>query len=249
MKQLKFLILICLTAFLLFFISSCNSGSEKKAEEPTTAAADTTKAVTPAVETPAPAPAAKPANVLVIKHKVANYAKWKALYDSHDSVRLSYGLHNYVVSRGLDDSNTVMIALHMDDAAKAKAFTELADLKATMKKGGVLGMPTFSFIDVQMIDTSVNAQTRVRVTHKVKDWDAWKKEFDSHKQARMDAGLTDRSVGYEIGNNHMVTMVFAVSDMKKAKDFMKSKDLKDKMAAAGVEGPPSFFYYKVAQKY
>lgn len=246
MKQLKFLIPICLTACLLFFISSCNSGSEKKAAEP--AAADTTAAVTPAGQTPVATPA-KPANVLIIKHKVANYAKWKALYDSHDSVRLAYGLHNYVVARGLDDSNTVMIALHMDDAAKAKAFTELADLKATMKKGGVMGMPTFSFIDVQMMDTSVNAQTRVRVTHKVKDWDAWKKEFDTHKQARMDAGLTDRSVGYEVGDNHMVTMVFAVSDMKKAKDFMNSKDLKDKMAAAGVEGPPSFFYYKVAQKY
>ena len=246
MKQLKFLIPICLTACLLFFISSCNSGSEKKAAEP--AAADTTAAVTPAVQTPVAAPV-KPPNVLVIKHKVANYAKWKVLYDAHDSVRLAYGLHNYVVSRGLDDSNIVMIALHMDDAAKAKAFTQLPNLKETMKKGGVLGTPTFSFIDVQMVDTSVNAQTRVRVTHKVKDWDAWKKEFDSHKQARMDAGLTDRSVGYEIGDNHMVSMVFAVSDMKKAKDFMNSKDLKDKMATAGVEGPPSFFYYKVAQKY
>ena len=245
MKLFRFLTTASVAACMLLFVSSCNSGSEKKAEEP--AAADTTAAVTHTVETPAPA--VKPPNVLVIKHKVANYAKWKTLYDAHDSVRLAYGLHNYVVARGLDDSNTVMIALHMDDAAKAKAFTQLADLKETMKKGGVMGMPTFSFIDVQMMDTSVNAQTRVRVTHKVKDWDAWKKAFDSHKQARMDAGLTDRSVGYEIGDNHMVSIVFAISDMKKAKDFMNSKDLKDKMAAAGVEGPPSFFYYKVAQKY
>ncbi len=247
MKLFRFLTTASVAACMLLFVSSCNSGSEKKAEEP--AAADTTAAVTHAVKTPAPAPAVKPPNVLVIKHKVANYAKWKVLYDGHDSVRLSYGLHNYVVSRGLDDSNMVMIALHMDDVAKAKAFVALPDLKETMKKGGVLGAPSISYIDVQMLDTSMNAQTRVRVTHKVKDWDAWKKAFDSHKQARMDAGLTDRSVGYEIGDNHMVSIVFAISDMKKAKDFINSKDLKDKMAEAGVVGPPSFFYYKVAQKY
>jgi len=32
-----------------------------------------------------------------------------------------------------------------------------------------------------------------------------------------------------------------VADVAKAKEFMKSKDLKDKMAEAGVEGAPSFF--------
>jgi hypothetical protein len=37
--------------------------------------------------------------------------------------------------------------------------------------------------------------------------------------------------------------------MSKAKAFMASKDLKDKMTAAGVEGPPSFWYYTVAKKY
>jgi hypothetical protein len=30
---------------------------------------------------------------------------------------------------------------------------------------------------------------------------------------------------------------------------MDSKELKDKMATAGVEGPPTFFYYTIAKKY
>ena len=248
MKPFKFLATCIVAGCMPFFISSCNSGTEKKAEEATSAVDTAMPVVEPAVQAAVATPV-KPPNVEVIKHKVANYAKWKAAYDAHDSVRLAYGLHNYVVSRGLDDSNMVMVALHMDDVAKAKAFAGLPDLKETMKKGGVLGVPSISYIDVQMLDTSVNAQTRVRVTHKVKDWDAWKKSFDSHKQARMDAGLIDRSVGYEIGDNHLVSIVFAVSDMKKAKDFMNSKDLKDKMAEAGVVDPPSFFYYNVVQKY
>ena len=106
------------------------------------------------------------------------------------------------------------------------------------------------FLDVVMNDSSaIEQNARVRVTHKVKDWDAWKKEFDDHKQARMDAGLIDRGVGYSDGDNHMVTLVFAITDMQKAKAFMKSKDLKDKMDKAGVVGAPTFFFYNIVQKY
>jgi hypothetical protein len=183
-------------------------------------------------------------------HKVANFAKWKLAYESHDSARLANGLHNYIVSRGVNDSNMVMVALKMDDANKAKEFTARPDLKTAMQKGGVTGMPSFNFVDVQTLDTTTNAQTtRVILTHKVKDWDAWKKEFDSHKQVRIDAGLTDRAVGYSVGDNHTVTVVCAVSDMKKAETFFKSPDLKEKMTKAGVVGPPTVFYYNVVQKY
>ncbi len=243
MKQIKFL-LTSVAASMLFLFFSCNQGGEKKEND---TAVDTTMAKTPA---PTPAPVSKPANTLIIMHKVANYAKWKLAYDSHDSARVANGLHNNIVARGVNDSNMVLIALRMDDATKAKEFTARPDLKTTMQKGGVIGMPSFNYVDVQMLDTSTNAQTtRVILTHKVKDWDAWKKEFDSHKQVRMDAGLRDRAVGYSVGDNHSVTVVCTVSDMKKAEAFFKSADLKEKMEKAGVEGPPTVFFYNVVQKY
>lgn len=101
-----------------------------------------------------------------------------------------------------------------------------------------------------MNDTTALQQTvRVMIKHKVKDWDAWKKAFDDHKQSRINAGLTDRVVAYTVGDNHMVTLVFAVTDMAKAKTFMNSKDLADKMKAGGVEGPPSIFFYNIVKKY
>jgi hypothetical protein len=65
----------------------------------------------------------------------------------------------------------------------------------------------------------------------------------------MYAGHADRLLAYEAGDNKSVTIVFMVSDMKKAKDFLASKDLKEKMAAAGVDGPPTAFFYKVSQQY
>lgn len=243
MKQLKFLAAMPIVA--AFCFSSCtNGGDEKKADTPA-AAPDTTK---PAVS----APPAKPSNLLVLIHKVANYDKWLTVFEADDSARVANGLTKYVIGRGLgNDSNTVMVALRMADVDKAKAFGNSPLLKEKMKMGGVTSAPEAFFEEPVYMDTTTLAPNvpRVMVTHKVKDWDAWKKEFDSHKQTRVDAGLVDRVVGHSVDDSHSVRIAFAINDMAKAKAFMASKDLKDKMAAAGVEGPPSFWYYTVAKKY
>ena len=247
MKRFKIWASITIAVSMVIFISSCNNGEDKKID---TAAADTTatKPMEPKME---PAAAAKPGNFLLITAKVASYRKWLLAYEGDDSVKMANGLTNYVVGRGLgSDSNTILVALKMADVAKAKAFASSALLKEKMKKSGVIGAPSsVNFVESVMMDSSANAPTRVIMTHKVKDWSAWKKEFDSHKQIRIDAGLSDRVVGHFVDDTHMVTLVFAITDLAKAKAFMASKDLKDKMAAAGVEGPPTVFYYTVAKKY
>ena len=186
---------------------------------------------------------------MIVISKVANYAKWLPGYESHDSVRLASGLHNRLVCRGTKDSNTVMVVLKMDDAAKAKEFAASPGLKERMKKAGVVGPPTISYVDMQMLDSTLTGMSRVLVTHKVKDWDAWKKVFDADKPNRVAAGLSDRALGYSVGDNHMVTMALAVSDMKKADDFSKSPELKKKMEEGGVVGAPTMFYYTVVKKY
>ena len=246
MKQRIFLAKNVIATFLALFLFSCNSGNEKKADEP---AMEPTTAK-PAETAPTPAPSPKLGNILIIQHKVANFTKWKVAYDSHDSIRHAHGLTNYILGRGTDNPNIVVIFLKMADVDKAKELVASPELKERMKKAGVLGMPTFTFLDVQMNDTSTIPQTaRVMMNHKVKDFDAWKKEYDSHKQVRIDAGMIDRGLGYNIGDNHMVGIVEAVTDIKKAKAFLRSKDLKDKMAAAGVESPPTILFYNIVNKY
>ena len=241
MKQFKFLAAVCFAGVMSFSMSSCNNGDDKKAGENT---GDSST-----VKVPEPAPA-KPANLMVFMHKVADFTKWKATYEAADSLKNAYGLHDYVLARGVKDTNMVMVVVKMDDDAKAKEFAALPALKAAMQKGGVISAPTISYLDVQMQDTTANtATTRVMITHKVKDWDAWKKVYDEDKPNRVNAGFTDRLLAYNVGDNHMVSMVLLVSDMKKAEDFSKSPELKAKMEVGGVEGPPTFFYYTIAKKY
>lgn len=243
MKQFKFLAAM-IAASITLLIYSCNGGGEKKVEATQTNSDTTTTMVEP--EAPP-----KPGNFLLVKQRVANYAKWLPTYEGNDSTRAANGLAKFVLGRGIgNDSNTVFVALKMTDVTKAKELTASKGMRDKMQKAGVIGTPSFTFLETVMLDKATDASTtRVLMMHKVKDWDAWKKEFDSHKQVRSDAGLADRAVGYSVGDNHMVTVVCAVSDMEKAKVFMASKDLKDKMAAAGVEGTPTIFFYDVVKSY
>lgn len=239
MKSNNFFAIAIITASTLLTFSACNSGGNAEKGN----AMDTTANKMEPVVT-------KPENTLIVIHKVANYAKWKPIFDSDDAAQKAHSLTKFTLGRGLEDSNMVLIAFKMPDTAQAKAFAASPELKAKMGKAGVVGAPSMTFYNVVMLDTTTNSvTTRVIMTHKVKDWDAWKKEFDSHKQTRIDAGMVDRAVGYSIDDNHIVTIVLAITDMAKAKAFFQSADLKEKMAKAGVEGKPTSFFYKVVETY
>ena len=85
--------------------------------------------------------------VFVIRHKVADYAKWRPAFDKHKQTQLAAGLTNPRVYHTLDDANDLTIVFDMADAAKAKAFAASKDLKARMEKAGVVGHPVFSYLE------------------------------------------------------------------------------------------------------
>ena len=191
-----------------------------------------------------------PENIMIVRHKVSDFAKWKTSYEAHDSLRLASGIHSYVIGRGVEDSNTVLVAVKVDDMAKAKAFAKDPSLKKAMQKGGVVGMPSFMYITATFQDTAtISSDMRSMTMFTVKDWDAWKNSFESHKQVRTDNGLADRVYGYDADDNHKVTLVVAVNDTAKASAFWKSDLLKQRRAESGVVGEPQRFTFRIVQRY
>ncbi len=245
MKRFNFLAVNTVALSLLTVFLSCGSGSDKKT---TDATEDTTMSKTDTTNTMVTEP--KPETFMIVQHKVANYSKWKPDYEAHDSVRRSNGLSSYAIGRGMDDPNSLIVYLKAEDLSKARAMANSPDLKTVMQKAGVIGAPTITYLDVVMNDTSsIDEKKRLLVTHRIKNWDDWKKVFDEHKSARIENGLIDRGLGYSDGDKQNVFIVFAVKDLKKAKEFLKSQDLKDKMAAGGVESPPTSFFYNIVETY
>ena len=248
MNQLKFYgKLLC--AATVFCLLSCGSSEDKTTTE--TTGADTT-ATTDAAATSPPVNTivTTPETMMVVRHKITDYDKWLASFEAHDSMKLANGLHNYVVGRSVEDPDMLLVATKADDIAKAKAFGKSTELKQAMQKSGVSGTPKIAFITSVYQDTAtINTDLRAMTMVTVKDWDAWRTSFESRRQDRLDAGLTDRVYGYDPDDNHKVAIVVAISDTAKANAFWNSAKLKEDMAKGGVIGKPERFMFRITKKY
>jgi len=251
MNQHKFSATLFCVA-LAFFLISCGGGSssEQKSTSDSTSTDTTATTTAPTTPTTTSTIVTTPQDMMVVTHKVKDFAKWKASYDANDSLKLAYGVHNYVVGRGAQDTSMVLVAVKVDDLNKAKAFGKSPSLKQAMQKGGVMGAPTIKFTTMVWQDTAIISTTaRVRSTFSVKDWDTWKRTFDSTMQLKTDNGLVPRAYGHDADDNHKVTLVAAIVDSTKASAFFKSDELKKRRAAGGVIGEPQRFIYNVVQRY
>jgi hypothetical protein len=85
--------------------------------------------------------------LMVIRHKVRNFANWKPAYDAHAPAREGAGLTKGRVYRSCDDPNEVVVLLDMADVETAKVFAESADLQTAKEQAGVVGMPALLFLD------------------------------------------------------------------------------------------------------
>jgi len=245
MKHTRLACMLLYVAIPFFFTSCGGGGTENKTSTDSTAADSATVAVTPKTTT-----ITTPQSMMVATHKVSNYAKWKTSYDAHDSARLVNGIHSYVIGRGEKDSNMVMVAVKVDDMAKAKAFAKDPSLKQAMQKGGVTGMPSFSFVTMTFQDTAtISSDLRSRTTFTVKDWDAWQKAFQEGEQQRKDNGIALRAYGHDADDDKKVVLVTAIMDTTKAYAYWKSDMLKQRRAASGVVGEPERFVYRVVKRY
>jgi hypothetical protein len=236
----KFLtpIIAALIAITLFSCNNSGKGDEQ------TKAPDTTAAVAPAPVIP---PVFSPFNLLIVKHKVADFDKWKDGYMAHDSMRRVSGITHAHIGRGMEDSNTVVVFDSIADVQKAKDFGSSPGLKEAMKKAGVVGMPTISMVNVIRSDAPPkDMNDRIMISHKVKDFDTWLKAYDAEgKAARLANGLMDRALARGIEDSNTVYIIFVVTDMAKAKARVTSPDLKKIMTDAGVISPPQAFWYKL----
>ena len=231
-------------------LASCGNNNSSDTDQTKTDSSTTT--ATPTESKPASVSTiiTTPQNMMVVMHKVANYPKWKAVYDADDTARTANGIHNYVIGRGLTDSNMVLVAVKIDDTTKAMAFGKSAALKKAMAKGGVIGTPKTIFYTTVYQDTAaIDSKLRSSVTFTVKDWDAWLNNFQTGAQQRKDNGIAVRSYGHDSNDPHKVRVVTALLDSAKAMAYFQSDSLKKRMQASGVTSKPDRFIFRVVQRY
>src|SRR5262245_55664569 len=82
--------------------------------------------------------------------------------------------------------------------------------------------------------------------HKVKDYRGWKKVFDGHASAQKAAGLTKPRVFRSADDPNEIIILMDYKDLKMAKAFGASADLKKTMETAGVVDKPTIHFVEQA---
>jgi hypothetical protein len=144
----------------------------------------------------------------------------------------------------------ILVALKIEDTAKAMAFAKNPALKKTMTKGGVIGAPKPIFYTTVYQDTAtIDSKLRSTVMFTVKDWDTWLNNFQTGAQERANHGVAVRSYGHDSNDPHKVRVVTALLDSAKAMAYYQSDSLKKRMQASGVTSKPDRFIFRVVQRY
>jgi quinol monooxygenase YgiN len=84
---------------------------------------------------------------MLVRHKVADYAKWKPVYDEHAATRKASGAKWAHLFRNADNPNEIVLLFEWDDLIKARKFAQSEDLIKTMQKAGVIDKPDIYFLD------------------------------------------------------------------------------------------------------
>ena len=82
------------------------------------------------------------------------------------------------------------------------------------------------------------------VRHSVQDYSKFKPGYDAHESIRTAAGLTEKHVLQDADDPNMVTVILEVEDLKRAKEFARSDDLREAMQKVGVLGKPDIYFLK-----
>ena len=190
-----------------------------------------------------------PFNAVVIRHNVADYNKWRPLFDADSVNRNAAGMHTIGIARGVEIQNEVEIPFMIDDVQKAKAFASSPKLKDVMQKAGVISEPKITFIKVLRLNDALrNPGEYVEISHKVKDYDAWVKVFDAEgATTRANDGLIDGVLARGIDDPNLVYLVFKITDLAKAKAALQMPSRQKTMQDAGVIGKPEVYFGKDQQ--
>ena len=234
--QIKLVLVLCIASGLFAFssIQSVAQVAKTDTKAPTAMKEDSNSGGMPDL----------PFNVVVIKHTVADYNKWKPFFDSDSVNRNAAGLREIGLARGIENQNEVEIPFMIGDVQKAKAFTNDPKLKDVMQKAGVVSQPDIKFIKVlRMTDALQNPGQYLEVSHKVKDFDAWLKVFDAEGPAtRANDGIEDGVLARGIDDPNLVYLVFKITDLAKAKAALDKPERQKIMQEAGVIGKPEVYF-------
>lgn len=83
---------------------------------------------------------------IIFRTKVADYDKWKPIFDADGVNRQANGSRGGQLFRNASDPNELVMLFEWDDLEKARQFTQSEDLRELMQRAGVVDQPDIYFL-------------------------------------------------------------------------------------------------------
>ena len=87
---------------------------------------------------------------VLVRHKVANYAKWKRVVQAAKPGRKASGEKSFQVFRSSSAPNDLAVVCRWDSTARMRRFVESAEPRERMKQAGVAGRLEILYFSVQV---------------------------------------------------------------------------------------------------
>ena len=79
--------------------------------------------------------------LVMIRHRIEDFARWKKEFDAFLANRRAGGERTFRITYAGGDKNDLCLVFDWDSTANATRFLESADLAAAMSRAGVIGKP------------------------------------------------------------------------------------------------------------
>ena len=84
---------------------------------------------------------------VLVRHKVADYNRWKEAFDSHLNTRKRAGETGFRLFHNVDDPHDVVLLLDWTSAEEARRFMNSEELRDAMQKAGVVGAVEVHYLE------------------------------------------------------------------------------------------------------
>jgi hypothetical protein len=85
---------------------------------------------------------------LLIRHTVADYAKWRVGFDAHEAARRAAGATGvYQIYRDLENPSQITTMLEWNNTENARKFADDPAVREALKAAGVTGAPEVHFMN------------------------------------------------------------------------------------------------------
>jgi heme-degrading monooxygenase HmoA len=84
---------------------------------------------------------------VIVRHKVADYGRWKETFDAHLNTRKAGGEIAFRLLVSVEDPRDVTLVMDWDGLDRARKFAASEELKQAMQNAGVIGEPEIRFLE------------------------------------------------------------------------------------------------------